>query len=44
MFLVSRCMKGCRLQIRVEDLIPCATLGESFIQCVEEGEFLNDEQ
>ncbi|VDM46012.1 unnamed protein product [Toxocara canis] len=39
-----RVVLGDPLMIRVEDLIPCATLGESFIQCVEEGEFLNDEQ
>uniref|UniRef100_A0A9J2PDB7 Uncharacterized protein n=1 Tax=Ascaris lumbricoides TaxID=6252 RepID=A0A9J2PDB7_ASCLU len=30
--------------INVEDLISCATLGESFIQCVEEGDFLDDQQ
>uniref|UniRef100_A0A915BC25 Neurochondrin n=1 Tax=Parascaris univalens TaxID=6257 RepID=A0A915BC25_PARUN len=30
--------------INVEDLISCATLGESFIQCIEEGDFLDDQQ
>ncbi|VDK76755.1 unnamed protein product [Anisakis simplex] len=30
--------------IKIEELIECATLGESFIECVELGEFLDDER